>query len=254
MSNDQANEVIEQTLAQKTEAILSTLTTPTAPETTVLINLVTLLLEEIGKTDIAPLKGQLAIQKTVTDRLEKENKRLKRRNDDLEDRLADIEEQVDSIEQHGRNMNLCLKGVPEAANEESRKKENTTKIFVDSINKHYPQQKQLTVNDIARTHRLGEYKPKNQRKPRPIIARFVRETKKMATFRVKKNLKGKGISLTENLTRYRSDLYWEAQKKLGYQHTWTWEGRVMANVNEETFQIFSYDDIPEVDEGDRDLF
>ena len=195
----------EPTLRQKTDEVLRNMPINASPETTVLVNLVKLLLEEMDRSELSTLKDKIATQTVVTDRLVEENKRLR-------DRLEDLEEQVDNNEQHDRNRNLLLRGVPE---EETRRgpdgkviPENTTKKFVDTLNEKYGPEHQLKMDDIARSHRLGPRKP-NAQKPRPIIVRFALETKKLDVYRHKKNLKNTGKTLAENLTKYRSDLFQE---------------------------------------------
>ena len=129
---------------------------------------------------------------------------------------------MDKNEQHGRNLNLILKGIPE-----DTQREDTTKKFVNAINEHYKNGKYLKTSDIKRKHRLGKRKP-GQTHPRPIIARFALETKKMDIFREKKVLANKGISLAENLTPYRAAIYKKARNLLGYKNVWTWEGRIFS--------------------------
>ena len=97
-------------LTEKTTAILSTLPTTTSPETKVLIELIKLLLNEIKdlkelNSDVPALKGQIEVQKTVTNRLKKDNVRL-------HERIDELSALVDENEQHGRNVNLILKGIP----------------------------------------------------------------------------------------------------------------------------------------------
>ncbi len=137
-----------------------------------------------------------------------------------------------------------VKGIPEVNGTE-----DTTKKFVDTVNAHFDEGHKLKVTDIARSHRLGRRKTTTT-KPRPIIARFARETKKMDTFRVKKRLKGSGVSLAENLTAYRAELYRTACDVLNYKNVWTWEGRIFASHNNKKISIGSYDDIPGAEDSE----
>ena len=116
---------------------------------------------------------------------------------------------MDENEQHERNINLVLKGIPK-----DTQREDTTKKFVNAINEHYKNDKHLKTSDIKRSHRLGKRKP-GQTHPRPIIARFALETKKMDIFCEKKVLANKGINLAENLTYYRAAIYKKARDLLG---------------------------------------
>ena len=219
-------------LTEKVTAILDQLPENTSPEIQVLVKLVHLLLDE-NKNDFKKLQDIVEVQKTVSERLVDENSRLKKQNESLHRRLIDIEYQVDENEQHDRNINLVIKGVPESNNED------TTKKFVDALNEHYEGGNRLKTSDIKRSHRLGKRIP-NAAKPRPIIARFARETKKMDTFRNKSKLKGKGVSLSENLTKYRADVYRKACDKLNYKNVWSWEGRIFAMVDGRKLSIKCY--------------
>ena len=233
-----------ESLSEKTTAILSTLPTTTSPETKVLIELVKLLLQEIKElkelnSDQSVLKSQIEVQKTVTNRLTKENEKLR-------DRLDELETHVDENEQHGRNVNLVLKGIPEEVRGnggERGRGENTTAKFVEALNTHFDGPNKLELADIARSHRLGKRRGPDD-KPRPIIARFTSELKKMDTYRAKRKLKGKGISLAENLTQFRAAVYKEACTKLDYKNVWTWEGRIFAMVSGKKLHIRDYADIP----------
>ena len=245
------------TLTERTTAIINGLSETASSDTKVLVGLIKLLLEEVS--GLSSMKGLIEVQKTVTDNLVLENERLRKQNKNLHDRLEDLEVQVDNGEQHGRNINLMMKGVPEEQRKPNSKvKENTTKKFVETINKHFDANHQLTMADIARTHRLGKFDPRRHRdKPRPIIARFVRETKKIDIYKAKKKLKQTGITLVENLTKYRANLYNDACTILGYRKVWTSEGRIFASHDSNIIQISSYEDIPgyePVEEGDETLF
>ena len=66
----------QQTIQQKTAAILSTFPEDFSAEFKIVVGLVKLLIEEINKSDLASLKSTIAIQKAVTDGLVDDNKHL----------------------------------------------------------------------------------------------------------------------------------------------------------------------------------
>ena len=82
-----------------------------------------------------------SVQKSVTKRLQKENEKLR-------NRLEKLEENVDETEQHGRNINLVLKCVPEDAN--STQREDTTSKFVNTLSAH----SMSRANLLPQSHRL----------------------------------------------------------------------------------------------------
>ena len=63
---------------------------------------------------------------------------------------------------------------------------------------------------------------------RPIIMKFVSYQDRRAVFGRKKNLKGRKIVLTENLTKRRAELLGKARAKAGVKATWTADGRIIC--------------------------
>ena len=61
---------------------------------------------------------------------------------------------------------------------------------------------QILPNDLDRSHRIENSKTKN--KERLIIVKFVRHNLRHI-FKNKKLLKGKGVSITESLRKYRQN-------------------------------------------------
>ena len=195
---------------------------------------------EFGKmneivTNSLKLKDKIEIQNAVSTALAKYN-------DTLRKRLSQLEQLMDDNEQHGRNRNLVLKGVPEQQNQRNGNYEKTTELFVNSINQNTTVK--IDKKDIERSHRLGRFQ---EGKTRPIIARFKDETQKIFVYRNKKQFKGKGQSIAENLTKRRQTLYNAACDKLNYKNVWTIEGRIFAKHGYRKISISSMGDIPGID-------
>ena len=100
----------------------------------------------------------------------------------------------------------------------------------------------LTEDDIQRSHRLGPIKDirslRSARKnPRPINIKFTNFRKRKEVFKAKRNLKGEGISISENLTKSRYDHYKAALTKFGRGNVWTMEGRVTTKIENTYFTI-----------------
>ena len=49
--------------------------------------------------------------------------------------------------------------------------------------------------------------------------------------KVKKKLKGKNTSITENLTGYQMSVLNEAREKFGFKNVWTYDGRILYKDN-----------------------
>ena len=58
-------------------------------------------------------------------------------------------------------------------------------------------------------------------------------------FKVKK-LKGKNISIAENLTRYRMSVLNEAREKFDFKNVWTYNGRILYKDNNDEQKIKIY--------------
>ena len=129
------------------------------------------------------LESQLAIQKTVTDRLDGERKKL-------DDYVNDLEADVEDLRQYSRRTNLLFHGIEEGD------RESTDDKIMEVINTKLGLN--LTLDDVGRSHRLGR---KVENRKRPIIARFVSYRKRKTVFEAKKKLKGTGIVISENLTK-----------------------------------------------------
>ena len=87
---------------------------------------------------------------------------------------------------------------------------------------------EIFPGDIDRTHRIGA--PSND-KNRPIIVKFVRY---MDIFINEKRLKGKNISITENLTKIRMSALKEARNKFGDSSVLTADGKILYKDKDNT--------------------
>ena len=159
---------------------------------------------------------------------------LKTEVNGLKHEIQLLKKQNDDHEQHSRNDCLVLHGLPETGPDE---RENTDAVVCDTVNKLLGVD--LTPNDIKRSHRLGPVKPQKietratKQTTRPIIFKLQHFNKRKEIFSMKKKLKGKGIMITENLTRYRYDLYKKAVQKFGVKAVWSLEGRITVKLNGE---------------------
>ena len=79
-------------------------------------------------------------------------------------------------------------------------------------------------NDLDRSHRIGN--PKRKEKERPILAKFVRYNLRHNTFKNKKLLKGKSVSITESLTKNHMAKLNEAREMYGFRNVWTSDGKI----------------------------
>ena len=155
------------------------------------------------------LESALAIQKAVTDGLDTDRKKL---NDQIHVLEADLEDQL----QYSRQTNILIHGCDEENRENTDEK--VCNIIQNNLNLT-----SVTLNEVARTHRLG---PKQDGKKRPIIVKFTSHRYKKMVFDKKKMLKGSGTVITENLTKKRYALFNKCVEKYGRDKVWTLDGRI----------------------------
>ena len=83
---------------------------------------------------------------------------------------------------------------------------------------------EILPNVLDRSHRIGI--PKTKKKERPIIVKFVRFNLRHNIFKNKKLLKGKGISITESLTKDRMAKLNEARETYSFRNVSTSDGKI----------------------------
>ena len=85
----------------------------------------------------------------------------------------------------------------------------------------------VTPYCIDRSHRLGRFQPSSN-KPRPVIVKFVSYETRRQVFLAKRRLKGSKIVITENLTKWRSDLLNRTRAQPDIKAAWTTDGRIVC--------------------------
>ena len=163
------------------------------------------------------LESYKVVNDTVTENLLNDNKMLR-------DKIELLESKVDDQEQRNRNYCLVLHGV------EEKEGENTDELVINTVVNDLGITG-FSLNNIQRSHRMGPRinarNTRNKRvKPRLVIFRLSDFRIRKEIFKNKRKLKGKGVSITENLTHRRLNLLKLAQTKYGFDKVWTMEGRV----------------------------
>ena len=102
-------------------------------------------------------------------------------------------------------------------------KEDTDEVVIEFFEKEM--EEKLSANDIDRSHRLG--KKQTESRPRPIIIKFTRYNVRNVIFRKKKILKGKAVSITENLTKKRITEMKVARETYGFKNVWSQDGKIL---------------------------
>lgn len=98
----------------------------------------------------------------------------------------------------------------------------------------------LSEADFDRCHRIGV---SSSKKPRPIIVKFISYQDRYRIFKSKSRLKGSGITIKEDLTKFRYNLLQEAIKKFGGSNVWTSDGRIFVKQENGIVKISSVNDL-----------
>ncbi|CAB3977631.1 Hypothetical predicted protein [Paramuricea clavata] len=135
--------------------------------------------------------------KCLQDKYSELNAKLEKLVADLENNQLKQIDELDSINQYGRRNCILIHGAAEV------KGEDTDNIAVNLFNTklNIP----INKSDLDRSHRLNT-KKRNQSRPQPIIVKFSSYNKRAEVFKVKRRLKGCGVSLSESLTAQRQQL------------------------------------------------
>ena len=179
------------------------------------------------------LEDQHVIHNRVTEE-------LTNHNDILKDRLKSLTRAVDDQEQRSRNMCLLFHGIVETEDED------TDQHVINTIKNEL--EIEMGVGDIQRSHRLGQVRTQRSTRaakprPRPIIMRFSDYRKRREVFTTKRKLKGKAVSITENLTQTRLELLKAATEKYGKGNAWTVDGRITIIIGKKKSVITCHEDM-----------
>lgn len=162
------------------------------------------------------------------DTFAKDNRLLKEENEKLKDRLFVVERGLNDTEQYGRRWNLRVFNVEETPSETAREAtEKVCAIFTDKL------KVKTDLSMIEACHRTGDLsKAKKDKKCRPIIVRFKDRGHRDEILKNRKNLKGQGVSVGEDLTRYTADLCKAAFKHKSVYASWTHNGNLLVKLGQ----------------------
>lgn len=135
---------------------------------------------------------------------------------------AKLQHRTDDLEQYQRRTNLRVFGIPEKPNED-------TDQLVLEVFKSNLKLDTMTVEQIQRSHRVGKKQPPDAggvARPRPIIVRFAGYRERRRVFEKKRLLKGTNITIKEDLTKFRLELYKAAAARYGFANVWSSDGIV----------------------------
>lgn len=113
----------------------------------------------------------------------------------MQGKLAEMTEKADYLEGQIRRNNLVVDGIPETQNESWKEVEDKVKYVIKE--KLHLDSSQMV---IERAHRTGNPSGYSEKRPRPIMVKFLRYKDKMAVLGKTKDLKGTNIYVNEDYT------------------------------------------------------
>nr|CAH7733245.1 unnamed protein product [Callosobruchus chinensis] len=132
-------------------------------------------------------------------------------------KIEESNRKIEQLQQFSKRCNLRVFGIPESNNEKCREVLHNvikTKLKLTSI----------TPEDIEMAYRCGS---KKEGPPRAILVRFYSAKMKNEVYFNKKNLKGSGITIREDLTATRMKIVKEKMSIYGNKSVWTNDGKIL---------------------------
>lgn len=157
--------------------------------------------------------------KEIVTRYEEQIGVLTNKLKEAESKIVQFEVRTDDLEQYSRRNSVRIFGLQETADEDVQKSvvamvEGNLRI-------------KLVPEDIDRCHRTG---PRIENRTRPVILKFTRYNKKAEVLSQRRQLKGKRMSIQDDLTKQRLQLLKLAREKYGDRNAWTSNGRVLIKT------------------------
>ena len=127
-----------------------------------------------------------------------------------------MEAQVDQQAQYSCRKCLYFPGIKE------EKDEDTDNIIINTVKEEMDIE--ILPNDLDRSNCIGN--PKTKKKKWAIIVKFVRYNLRHNIFKNRKLLKGKGVSITESLTKDCMAKLNDARETYDFRNVWTSDGKI----------------------------
>ena len=143
-----------------------------------------------------------------------------------------MEAQVDQQAQCFHRSSLLFHGIKE------EKDEDTDSIIINTVKEEMDIE--ILPKDLDQSHCIGNPKTK---KEKLVIVKFVRYNLRHNIFKNKKLLKGKGVSITESLTKDHMAKLNEARETYGFRNVWTSNGKIFFKdeKNSSSITLVYYD-------------
>lgn len=147
-------------------------------------------------------------------------KDLQTKIDFLQNACNRMVKENNDLEQYSRRNCLRIFGIPETENESTD--DEVIKFAKSRLDV------QIDPSEIDRSHRIG--KPGSP-SPRHIIVKFLSYSVRQRVIKNRRRLKGTGIVVKEDLTKYNQSLLQEAKKLAKVKSAWSHDGKILALVD-----------------------
>jgi hypothetical protein len=174
-------------------------------------------------------------------KLTEENSELKAQVANLKIKNDQLELSLDELDQYSRSKNVLVHGIPTLSDElqGSRLEDRVLQELNGKLGLN------LASTDVSACHRNGPSGPhgnigSSASRPPPVLLQFFRRTKKNHLISTRKNLKGSGISVSEQLTAKRVKLLAEVselQKASKLTGGWAHEGKILIKLLDGTTKV-----------------
>lgn len=156
-----------------------------------------------------------------------ENKKIKADNQLLSQR-------IDRTEQYSRRNNIRIFGISEIEGENPD--EIVLKVLNDQMGLNIPMQ------NIDCCHRVGLQKKNG--KPRAVLVKFASYRSRKLVYDNKRKLKSKGVTIKEDLTSTRLEIYKKACESFDFKSVWSSDGAVFVKFGN---KISKFDEIAKLE-------
>jgi len=170
---------------------------------------------DVNGKDILDINHRLDLVEKANRELVAENFNLKASIKELHASVLKLNNSLDEMNQYSRSDNILIHGVPYSS--DGSQETDIGGVVVTTLNNNI-----MGINllgaDISSAHRIGRPNtaaPGQSSKPQPIVVRFVRRAMRNTLLYKRKELKGKRLVITEQLTQPRSQLL-KKVKRLGH--------------------------------------
>ena len=173
--------------------------------------------------------------------LEKTNSYLRKENKSLTARVNALESQADQAEQYSRRNCLRISGYVEDLNENT---DNIVLKLADDTGSS------IQLEDIDRSHRVGNPTGAKRKVPRDIIVKFATYRSRADFYKARTKLKQnghEGVFVNEDLTKKRNGYLYEARKLVKrdmLKGAWSSDGTILVKDNsDDVHRVSSLNDL-----------